>query len=74
VPFAQLTLLTIAIASFVALKRYETVKALPSSLFITFFTSLAFYLMGLLEINYVYGTAIALGLSIILIYFGQREV
>jgi hypothetical protein len=73
-PFAQLTLLTIGLVSFIALKRYETLKVLPASLFITFLTSLAFYLIGLLEINYVYGTAIALGLSIILIYFGQREI
>jgi hypothetical protein len=73
IPFAQLSLLAIFSVSFFTLKRYETTKALPASLFITFFSSLVFYLMKLLEINYVYGSAIALGLSIVLIYFGQRE-
>jgi hypothetical protein len=73
IPFAQLSLLAIFSVSFFALKRYETTKALPASLFITFISSLALYLMKLLEINYVYGSAIALGLSIILIYFSQRE-
>jgi len=74
IPFAQLSLLAIFFGSFLALKRYETTKALTASLFITFISSFVFYLMKLLEVNYVYGSLIALGLSIVLIYFGQREL
>ena len=73
-PFAQLSLLVVFFGSFLTLKRYETTKALPASLFITFISSLILYLMNLLEVNYVYGSAVALGLSIVIIYFGQREL
>jgi hypothetical protein len=72
-PFAQLILLAVFFGSFLALKRYETTKALTSSLLITFISSFVFYLMKLLDVNYVYASAVALGLTIVLIYFGQRE-
>jgi hypothetical protein len=74
VPFTQLTILAIFFTSFFALKRYETLKALPSSLFITFLSSLFFYLLGLIENYWVLGSAIALALTIIILYFGQREI
>jgi hypothetical protein len=74
VPFAQLTVLAIFFTSFFALKKYETLKAFPASLFITFLSSLFFYLLGLLEVFWVLGSAIALALCIVILYFSQREI
>jgi hypothetical protein len=73
VPFAQLTVLAIFFTSFFALKKYETLKALPPSIFITFLSALFFYLLGLLEVFWVLGSAVALALCIIILYFSQRE-
>jgi len=68
-PFGQLVLLAVFFTSFFALKKYETLIALPSSIFITFLTSLFFYLLGLLEVYWVLGSAVVLGLTIIILYF-----
>lgn len=69
IPFAQLFVVAIFFTSFIALKRYETMRAFTSSIFITFLTTLFFWLMGLLEIFYVMGTAIILAVTVMLIYF-----
>lgn len=74
VPFAQLTILAIFFTSFFALKRYETIKAFTSSLFITFLSALFFYLLNLLEVYWVLGSAIALALCIIILYFYRTEL
>jgi len=71
VPFAQLTVLAVFFTSFFALKKYETTKALPSSVFITFLSSLFFYLLGLLEVYWVLGSAIALGLCVIILFIKE---
>ncbi|MEM5854213.1 MAG: hypothetical protein QXG39_08520 [Candidatus Aenigmatarchaeota archaeon] len=69
IPFAQLTMLAIFFTSFFALKRYETIKAFTSSIFLTFLSSLFFWLMGLLEVFYVLGSAVVLAVTVILLYF-----
>jgi len=71
VPFSQLVVLAVFFTSFISLKRYETVRALPSSLFITFISSLFFHLLGMLEVFWVLGTAVLLALSVIIIYFSR---
>jgi hypothetical protein len=73
VPFAQLIVLAVFFTSFFALKRYEILKALPASLFISFISALFLYLLGLLEVFWVLGLAIAFAVSIILMHFGERE-
>jgi hypothetical protein len=74
VPFSQFIVLAIFFTSFFALKKYETLKALVSSIFITFLSALFFYLLGLLEVYWVLGSAIALALCIVIMYFSQREI
>lgn len=73
VPFAQLTILAVFFTSFFALKKYETMRVLPSALFLTFLSALFFYLLGLSEVYWVLGSAIALALCIIILYFRKPE-
>ena len=73
VPFSQLVVIAVFFTSFFALKRYETLRALVPSIFITFLTSLFFYLMNLIQVEFVYATIVALGVSIILLYFHEKE-
>ena len=72
-PISQLTLLAVFMVSFIGLKKYEMPPAFMGSSFITFLTALFFYLMNLLDVTYVLGTAVMLGVSVIIAHI-YREM
>lgn len=73
IPFAELVMLMVFFVSFFALKRYDTMRALPPSVFITLFSALMFWLMGLLNVVWVYALSVSFAVSVIMIYFYQEQ-
>jgi len=70
--FVELTILAIFFVSYFALKRYETVRALPASLFLTFLSSLIFFLLGMVGSHWVISSAILFGLSALFLYIRKH--
>jgi len=65
--FGPLILMCVAVVSFLALKAYETHKALAASMFVTLISAVLFFIMGLVGLDWVYLTAIMTAISVILL-------
>jgi hypothetical protein len=69
IPIVELLIVLLWVVSFFSLKDYDNMKAFTASTFLAWITSVLFWLMGILNVDFVYGTSIMLGISILMIYF-----
>lgn len=72
-PFAELSLVCIFVISFLSLKQYETLRALPAALFVTAFSALVFVELSMLNVYWFYGAAVACGLSVLALSFKRTS-
>jgi hypothetical protein len=56
-PFAELTVGTVFILFMLIFRRYPLGNSLPAASFFAFFTAMTFYLLGMLNESWLWGTA-----------------
>jgi hypothetical protein len=72
VPMSEIALLIVFAVAFFSLKGYDTMKAFMAAMVAVDISAIMLWAAHLLNVDYVYGCTVLLGVSLMLMYFWER--